>query len=145
MKTSEQGLDLLIEREGSRNDAYLDSVGVVTIGCGHTGPEVHMGLHWSDEEIKEALAKDIAFFEAAVNGYVTVPLTQNQFDALVSFTFNVGMSAFHQSTMLKLLNTGNADQVPAQFDRWHIPPEITSRRNGEREQFKGTQFKARIP
>lgn len=145
MKLSEQGTDLLIEREGSRNDAYKDSVGIWTCGVGHVGPEVVEGVHWDDAKVREVFAKDIAFFEAAVNGYVTVPLTQNQFDALVSFTFNVGMSAFHQSTMLKLLNTGNADQVPAQFDRWHIPPEITSRRNGEREQFKGTQFKARIP
>lgn len=146
MKMSEQGLRLLIEREGSRNAAYLDSVGVPTIGVGHTGPDVPpIGQSWTDEQVQAALAKDLARFEAAVNNAVKVELDQHQFDALVSFAFNVGTGAFEGSTMLRLINAGALAEVPAQFDRWHIPPEITSRRNGEREQFKGTAFEARIP
>ena len=144
MKISEQGLDLLIEREGKRNDAYLDSVGVPTIGVGHTGPEVHMGLHWTDEQVEAVLRADLARFEDAVNASVTLPLEQHQFDALVSFTYNVGIGAEAHSTMVRDINAGDMEAAAAQFDRWHIPPEITSRRNGEREQFKGTAFEPTI-
>jgi lysozyme len=144
MKISNQGLAILIDREAKRNAAYLDSVGVPTIGVGHTGPEVHMGLVWTDEQVMEALRNDLDRFEQAVNGGVTQELQQHQFDALVSFAFNVGVQAFRQSTMLKRINEGNFGAAAAQFDVWHIPPEITSRRNGEREQFKGTAFAARI-
>jgi GH24 family phage-related lysozyme (muramidase) len=66
MKTSDQGLTILIDREAKRNKAYLDSVGVPTIGVGHTGPEVHMGLVWTDDEVKAAFAQDIQRFEQAV-------------------------------------------------------------------------------
>ena len=144
VKISPQGIDLLTQREGKRNDAYRDSVGVWTIGVGHTGPEVHAGLHWTDEQVTDALRADLDRFEAAVNT-ATVALTQHQFDALVSFAFNVGVGAFTSSTMLKKINAGAFAEVPAQFDRWHIPPEITRRRNGEREQFKGTHFVAQYP
>lgn len=142
MRISQQGLDLLIAREGKRNDAYLDSVGVLTIGVGHTGPEVHLGLHWNDDQIEAALRADLDRFEDAINDSVTVGLEQYQFDALASFVFNVGNGAFSSSTMLKKINLGQFELVPAQFDRWHIPPEITRRRNGEREQFAGRHFVA---
>lgn len=144
MKTSAQGLDLLTQREGKRNDAYLDSVGVWTIGVGHTGPEVHSGLHWTDQQVEDALAKDVHRFEDAVNFAVTVPLNQHQFDALVSFSFNVGEQALKTSTLVKKINAGDADAAN-QFDRWHIPPEIAPRRNGEKHQFIGDRFEARIP
>lgn len=144
MKISDQGLAILIDREAKRNAAYLDSVGVPTIGVGHTGPEVHMGLVWTDQQVMEALRNDLDRFEQAVNGGVTVALAQHQFDALVSFSFNVGVGAFKSSTLVKKINLGDFAAAAAQFDVWHIPPEITSRRNGEREQFKGTAFTARI-
>lgn len=145
MKTSAAGLALLIEREGKRNKAYLDSVGVPTIGVGHTGPEVHLRLTWTDDQVMEVLRKDIERFEMAVNDAVLVELDQYQFDALVSFAFNVGVGAFKSSTLVRLLNLGRSvEEVAAQFDRWNIPPEIISRRNGEREQFKGAALKARI-
>lgn len=143
MNISEQGLALLIEREAARTHAYQDSVGVWTIGVGHTGPEVHAALVWNEDQIQEALAKDLERFEAAVNS-ATHAFEQHQFDALVSFSFNVGVGAFKSSTMLRLINEGKMDEVPAQFDRWHIPPEITSRRNGEKHQFIGDRFEARI-
>ena len=144
MKISDQGLDLLVQREGKRNDAYLDSVGVPTIGVGHTGPEVHLGLHWTDEQVNEALQKDLERFESSVNNHVKVPLEQYQFDALTSFSLNVGTGAFESSTMLRKINAGDFVGAASEFDRWHIPAGITSRRNGEREQFKGTRFEARI-
>lgn len=142
MKTSQQGLDLLIAREGKRNAAYLDSVGVPTIGVGHTGPEVHLGLHWNDDQIEAALRADLDRFEDAINDSVTVGLEQYKFDALLSFSFNVGVGAFQSSTMLKQINRGQFELAALQFDRWHIPPEITRRRNGEREQFAGRHFVA---
>src|SRR5512139_1756961 len=145
MRISDEGLRLIVEREGSRNQAYLDSVGVWTIGVGHTGPEVHEGLLWSDAQVAEALRGDIGRFERAVNDAVTVDIPQHAFDALVSFAFNVGEGAFKSSTLVRLLNAGDAAGAAKQFDRWHIPAEITSRRNGEREQFKGASFLARIP
>ena len=145
MKISDQGLEILIEREGKRNDAYLDSVGVPTIGIGHTGPEVHHGLHWNDDQIEAALRADLDRFEDAINDSVTVGLEPYQFDALVSFAFNVGVGAFKTSTLLRKINLMQFEAAAEQFDRWHIPPEITRRRNGEKEQFKGTHFVAQYP
>lgn len=144
MKTSERGVELIKEREGCKLDAYLDSVRVPTIGVGHTAG-VHMGMVITEEEAMDLLREDLTWSEAAVNNGINVPLEQHQFDALVSFVFNVGQGAFAASTLRRVINSGgDADAVGAQFDRWHIPPEITSRRNGEREQFRGTQFAARI-
>ena len=136
MKTSEKGLELLTLREGFRTFAYRDTKGIYTIGVGHTGPEVHEGLVWTVDQVHTALQADVQSAEKAINDGVTVPLTVNQFDALVSFTFNVGVGAFKRSTLLKVLNQGNYTEAAKQFDRWHIPVEITSRRNSERDQFR---------
>ena len=144
MKTSRQGIDLLIAREGLRRDAYLDSVGVPTIGVGHTGPEVRLGLRWPVERCREVFARDLERFERAVCESVTVGLEQHQFDALVSFAFNVGEAAFRASTLVRKINLGQFELAALQFDRWRIPPEIASRRNAEREQFRGEAFEARI-
>jgi lysozyme len=144
MRTSQQGIDLLAEREGMRTRAYLDSVGVPTIGIGHTGPDVYLGLVWPEETCKAVFARDLAKYEDAVNESLEVEVTQCQFDALVSFTYNVGIYAEAHSTMLRYINEGDFKDVDAQFDRWHIPRDIISRRNGEREQFAGRSFQARI-
>lgn len=144
MKTSDQGLQLIVEREGKRNEAYPDSRGIVTIGVGHTGPDVTWGLIWTDEQVMDALRRDMAWVEGSINSKVAVPLEQFEFDALASFIFNVGEGQFASSTLLRLLNEGDHEAAAAQFDRWHVPAEIASRRTGEREQFKGTQFVARI-
>ena len=150
MKTSDHGLMLLMDREGRRHDAYLDSKGIATIGIGHTGPEVKMGLHWTDEQISAAFRHDIERFERAVNACVKVPLEQHQFDALVSFAFNCGENALaygnngKPSSILVALNAGNYDGAAAAFNNWMADPEVRSRRAGEREQFKGTAFEGRI-
>jgi lysozyme len=136
MKTSDVGLKRLEDREGKRRKAYLDSKGIPTIGVGHTGPEVYMGLVWTDQQIEDALRDDVVECENTINKYVEVPLTQNQFDALVSFIFNIGVMAFRRSTVLRKLNSGDYEGAADAFDMWHIPKEIIGRRDSEREQFK---------
>jgi lysozyme len=138
MKMSDQGLKLLMLREGSRSHSYRDSKGILTIGVGHTGPEVVEGLVWSDDQVMEQLRKDVAITEQCLNDCVQVGLAQNQIDALCSFIFNVGVNAFRRSTMRRVINAGDFKQAAAEFDKWHIPPEITSRRNSEKSQFQGT-------
>lgn len=142
MQMSAQGRDLLEQREGRRNAAYLDSKGIPTIGVGHTGPEVHLGLVWTDAQIDEAFEKDLAWVDAAIAQSVTTPLLSHQYDALGSFTYNVGADGEEHSTMVREINAGDMADVPAQFDRWHIPVEITTRRNGEKFQFLGKVFLA---
>jgi lysozyme len=145
MNISPQGLELLMAREGKRNEVYRDTQGVLTVGYGHTGPDVVEGEIWTDERIEEAFAKDLERFEVAINAAtVGVPVEQNQFDALVSFAYNVGTNAAASSTLIRRVNEGNIEGATNEFDRWHIPPEITSRRNGEKAQFMGTAYEARI-
>jgi lysozyme len=86
----------------------------------------------------EQLRKDVAITEQCLNDCVQVGLAQNQIDALCSFIFNVGVNAFRRSTMRRVINAGDFKQAAAEFDKWHIPPEITSRRNSEKSQFQGT-------
>lgn len=131
---SARGLRALMEREGKRNDAYLDSRGIPTIGVGHTGPEVHLGLHWHDDQVAAALQNDLARFEAAVNS-TAFELSQNQFDALVSFAFNVGAGAYLSSTLKRKLEDGDVAGASKQFRQWIIPAEIITRRAGEWAQF----------
>ena len=135
MGMSDKGLAALVTREGLRFKSYKDTKGIWTIGVGHTGPEVKEGMLITDKQADSYLNNDIRWAEAAINTKVKVALTQNQFDALCSFTFNVGATAFTNSTLLKVLNMGNYTEAANQMDRWHIPPEITSRRNSEKAQF----------
>lgn len=140
MKLSQQGAEKLIAREGKRYFAYKDTKGIWTIGVGHTGPEVHNGLKWTNEQVIEAFKKDVTWAEDAVNT-VTYSLKQHQFDALVSFVFNVGANAWHKSTMKKMINAGMLQQATLQFDRWVHPKEITGRRMQEKAQFSGVPSK----
>ena len=135
MKTSDGGINAIMQREGVRQKAYPDVKGIWTIGVGHTGPHVCEGLAWTMQQVHDALADDLRIAENCINSKVTTQLTINQFDALVSFVFNVGVSAFSNSTMLKILNEGNIKLAGGQFDIWHIPVSIIGRRNSERDQF----------
>ena len=136
MNISDKGLAVLKLREGSRNKAYKDVKGIWTIGVGHTGPEVQEGLVWTDQQILDVLKQDVKVAEQGVTDNVRVALSQNQFDALVSFIFNVGVKAFRRSTMLKYINIGEFGLAAQQFDRWVIPVEVTSRRMSEKAQFQ---------
>lgn len=125
-KLSKKGARFIATFEGFRSELYDDPAGHCTIGCGHL---VHHGRCDGSEPAEfrrgitreralELLLEDAAQAADAVNGSVRVPLNQHQFDALVSFVFNVGVGAFGESTLLKKLNEGRYQDVPKQLDRW---------------------------
>ncbi len=114
---SQNGLNLIKGFEGLRLSAYQDSAGVWTIGYGHTGG-VRPGQRISQAQAEQYLRSDVRWAEQAVRDNVKVPLSQNQFDALVSFTFNVGAGALKDSTLLKKLNAGDYAGAQAEFGRW---------------------------
>lgn len=136
-----QGLDLTGDAEGLRLKAYQDTGGVWTIGYGHTGKDVYPGLVITRERALELLAQDVTEASAAVNRLVTWPkLTQEMFDALVDFTFNVGTTAFKTSTLLRKLNAGEIEEAASELRRWNkdngrVIPGLSKRRNQERALF----------
>lgn len=115
--TSQTGIDLIKEFEGCRLTAYRDSAGVLTIGYGHT-TGVTSGMTISQAQAEAYLKSDLQTFESAVNSYVTVPLTQNMFDALVSLAYNIGSGAFKDSTLLSKLNQADYTAAADQFEAW---------------------------
>lgn len=117
MRVSKKGVALIKEYEGLRLKAYRDLVGVWTIGYGHT-KGVYPGQVIDSDLADKFLMDDIWNFEECINHLVKVPLNQGQFDALVSFSFNLGQTALENSTLLKLLNSGDYDSASHQFERW---------------------------
>ena len=140
MKISAAGIELLKQFEGCRLTAYQDSVGVWTIGFGTT-TGVKEGQTISQVKAEEYLRFDLAIFEKAVTESLKVPVNQNQFDALVSFTYNVGVSAFRSSNLLNLINEKTDKKVvAAEFSKWvkagnQTLPGLVSRRKAESELF----------
>jgi lysozyme len=115
---SAQGLAMTEQFEGLRLTAYQDSVGVWTIGYGHTGSDVRPGLTITQQQASDLLLKDVASAVATVNRLTTIKLSQNQFDALVDFAFNAGGGNLASSTLLREVNAGNFDLAAGQFVRW---------------------------
>ncbi len=107
MKTSERGIGLIKQFEGLELDAYQDIAGIWTIGYGHTGRDVKPGTRITEAEAEALLKKDLKSREDAVQKLTSEPLNQNEFDALVSFIYNVGAGAFQGSTARKRLNKGD--------------------------------------
>lgn len=142
MTLSQRGLDLIKKFEGLRLTAYKCVAGVDTIGYGHTGPDVKPGLRITEAEAEKLLWKDTESAQQAVNSFVNVKINQNEYDALVSFVFNVGPTAFVNSTLLRLLNS-NSDRkiVAAEFARWvkagsdQAVPGLVRRRSHEKALF----------
>lgn len=137
---SQSGLKMTEEFEGVRLAAYPDIRGVWTIGYGHTGPDVHPGLRITQAVAEDLLKRDVQTAETCVNEHVCVPITQNEFDALVDFTFNDGTGALIGSTLLKKLNTGDYTGAADQFALWvnaggHKIPALVRRRQAEHDLF----------
>lgn len=154
MKLSNAGIDLIHSFESCELTAYPDpKTGGVpwTIGYGHTGADVTKGLVISEAKANELFLRDVARFEEIVNKAVTVPLTQNQFDAMVSIVFNVGpggstkdgiirLKSGNPSTLLKKLNAGDYAGAANEFPRWCSPGSnvergLSIRRRAERDHF----------
>lgn len=144
MRMSESGVKTLARFEGFSATPYKDSAGLWTIGYGHLIRSFEHFTRVSQEDALSLLSQDVRTAEAAVNGAVKVHITQEQFDALVSFTYNVGSSAFVASTLLRLLNGGDVIAASGEFVKWNkvrIAGKLTTirgltvRRKAEREMF----------
>lgn len=138
MKISNNGLQQIIKREGVILHAYQDSVGVWTIGTGHTSaagpPAVGPGLSISRADNDTILARDLAPIEREAAQYIKVPVTQNQYDAIISIVFNVGPKFWHSTTIQKL-NQKDYHGAAEAIMQWSKPPEIIGRRRTEQKQF----------
>lgn len=151
MKISDVGLNLIKFFEGLRLESYVCPAGVWTIGYGHTGSDVTPGLEVDQRRAEQLLRKDLLRFEQAVDLLITVPLNQQQFDALVSFTFNCGVGALERSTLRKRLNNKEEPNKVAEEEliKWvkegdETLPGLVERRKKEIELFQsGTPVKSK--
>ncbi|MBM5459210.1 lysozyme [Pseudomonas sp. P66] len=139
MRTSQRGLSLIKSFEGLRLLAYRDAVGVWTIGYGATRG-VKAGMSITKEQAERMLLNDVQRFEPEVERLVKVPLNKNQWDALVSFTYNLGAANLESSTLLRKLNAGDYEGAAEQFPRWNkaggkVLPGLVRRREAERVLF----------
>lgn len=144
MHISEKGLALIKRYEGLQLKAYPCRAGRWTVGYGHTH-NINMGDVITQEQAEAFLREDIAQVTALLNTQIKVPLTQNQYDAICSLVFNIGMTAFTTSTLLKKLNVGDYAGASAEFMKWSkatvkgkkIPlPGLIKRRQAEEALFK---------
>lgn len=138
-KTNQQGINLIKAFEGLRLEAYYDSVGVKTIGYGHTGPGVAKGKI-TEKEAEDLLRSDLSSAESDVLSLVKVPLDDHQFGALVSFAFNLGGGALAESTLLRKLNSGDYSGASQEFRKWTFAggqelPGLVARRSAESKLF----------
>jgi lysozyme len=146
MEMSPDGLTRLVEREGMRRKAYRDVVGIWTICCGHTSaaglPKVTPGLEKTLDQCRDILKKDVAKFEKCVEDVIDQPMSQHQFDAMVSLAFNIGCNAFSRSTVAREFNKGNHAKSADAFRMWKkaggkTVAGLVNRRENERNQFNG--------
>ncbi len=151
LQISDAGLALIEGFEGFVPDWYFDPVGVRTIGFGWTGA-LPDGLvpPLTEAEGRRLLRETVGAYEAAVRRLVAVPLAQAQFDALVSFTYNLGASNLSSSTLLRLLNEGRPGEAAAEFDKWVLAngaplPGLVRRRAAERALFESAAPVPRPP
>ena len=144
MQTSEKGIALIKEFEGCKLTAYQDSVGVWTIGYGWTQPvdgkPIRAGMMIKQEAAERLLQVGLVSYESDVSRLVKVSLTQGQFDALVSFTYNLGARSLSTSTLLRKLNAGDYAGAANEFLRWNkaggkVLNGLTRRREAERALF----------
>lgn len=149
MNIGSRGLALIKEFEGCKLTSYLDGGGVWTIGWGHTGTDVEEGQTITQDRADELLLLDLQTAVQGVNDLVKVPLTQNEFDALVSFAYNVGTDidadtkaeGLGDSTLLRKLNDSDYDGAAREFPKWNkdngqVVPGLSRRRMAEKALFE---------
>ena len=143
-------VDLCRHFEGLRLEAYRCPAGVLTIGYGHTGPDVSPGLRITVDRAEQLLRADLAKARRDVDRLVLVPLAPHQREALASFVFNLGAAAFKGSTLLKRLNSGDMTGAADQFERWVYAtvdgkpkrlPGLVARRAAEEAMFCGRPWR----
>tara|TARA_Y100001937_G_scaffold26364_1_gene37855 strand:+ start:74 stop:520 length:447 start_codon:yes stop_codon:yes gene_type:complete len=144
MKISQEGIDLIKHFEGCELESYRCSANVLTIGYGTTKNVVE-GMKISQHQAEELLMKDLEEFEGYVEDLIDVPLEQNQFDALVAWTYNLGPTNLKNSSLRKILNKGAYDDVAEQIKRWNkangkVLKGLVRRRNAEAELFDGNDW-----
>lgn len=151
MKASSDAINLIKKWEGLRLNAYYDPVGVLTIGYGHTGPDVYPGQAISMDEAEALLLDDVYnVAERPISRLITAPLTQNQYDALVSWTFNLGSGNLQNSTLRRKINANpNDPTIPDEFKKWNkaggiVLNGLTKRREEEAALWSGSKKKALI-
>lgn len=140
MKLSKAGLELIKHFEGCKLTAYRCPAGVLTIGYGSTGVHVKPGMTISQQEAEQMLLGDLARFVVGVSEVVRADMTQGQFDALVSFAFNLGLGALRGSTLLAKFKAGDVAGAAKEFHRWNraggkVLDGLTKRREAERALF----------
>ncbi len=145
MRTSPEGIDLIKHFEGCETKAYQCSANVWTIGYGHTRG-VREGDEITDDKAEYLLLEDLKHFEGYVDRLVEVSLNQDQFDALVSWTFNLGPTNLGESTLLRKLNQGHYDEVPSEMARWNrsdgkVSEGLKRRRKAEGLLWQGLDWK----
>jgi lysozyme len=145
MHISDEGFDLIKHFEGCELEAYKCAAGVWTIGYGHT-KDVQEGDVWDKEKAEFMLWRELEDeYEVYVNDLVTVPINQSQFDALVSWVYNLGPANLKNSTMLKKLNAGEYEEVPSQMKKWNkangkVLEGLIRRRAAESLLFEGKEW-----
>ncbi len=142
LTTSDQGISLIEEFEGCALTSYMCPAGVLTIGYSHVAAGLTLGHTISPAEADALLRSDLKGLEQVIHRLVAVTLTQNQFDALVSFAFHLGLDNLKASTLLKKLNRGDYEGAADEFLRWNkvagnALPGLTQRRTAERDLFLG--------
>ena len=140
MNISQKGIDLIKQFEGCRLEAYKCPAGVWTVGYGHTGSDVTQGTKITQEKVESLLKSDLTVHCNNVSKLVKVKLNQNQFDALVSFEYNIAYGNLSSSTLLKLLNKGDYTGAANQFGKWvyaggKVLAGLQKRRKAEKELF----------
>jgi lysozyme len=140
MAIAKSTLEFITKEEGSRNKAYKDSKGLWSVGVGHLikKDETYLlNATLSDQEVEDLLRSDLRWCSEAVESSVKVPLTQNQFDALYSLCYNIGGTAFKNSTVVKRINTNDLKGAADAILMWSKQPELLPRRKRERALFLG--------
>ena len=160
MKTSANGLQFLKNEEGMVLHIYKDKAGLPTIGIGHLLTKFELASHIvningvpvsltggiTEQQALDLLAQDMGRFEDVINSYVKTQLTQNQFDAMESLSYNIGDGGFEQSSALVAINAGKFDEVPADIMKWNkitvngqhvVDEELTERRAREVKLWNG--------